>query len=81
MTQQEIQEKIINFLVNTLEFEEKGLTPDAHMQDELGMTSLDATEMALFIRRTFGFQPQRGDIKTLTTLQSLYDYIEAHMQK
>ena len=76
MSKQEIQEKVIRFMVDRLEYEENRLTPDVHLKEDLGMTSLDAVETSLFIRRTFGFQPERGAIKIIGTLQELYDYIE-----
>lgn len=76
MTPQEIQSKVNAFLTDRLEYESSAITPDAEMKRDLGMTSLDAMETAIFIKRTFGFQPERGAIKTLVTIQDLYDYIE-----
>ena len=78
MTPQEIQEKVNAFLTDRLEYEPSVITPDAELKRDLGMTSLDAVETSIFIKRTFGFQPERGAIKTLVTLQDLYDYIEQH---
>lgn len=78
MTKNEIQEKVNAFLTDRLEYEPSAITPDAEMKRDLGMTSLDAMETAIFIKRTFGFQPERGAIKTLVTIQDLYDYIEQH---
>ena len=76
MTQQEIKSKINQFMVDRLEYEAERLTPETHLKEDLGMTSLDAVETSLFIRRTFGFQPERGAVKMISTLQELYDYIE-----
>ena len=76
MITQEIQEKVNSFLTDRLEFEPSAITPEAEMKRDLGMTSLDAMEISIFIKRTFGFQPERGAIKTLVTIQDLYDYIE-----
>lgn len=76
MTQQEIQSKVNAFMADRLEYEPDMLNPEAELKRDLGMTSLDAVETAIFIKRTFGFQPDRGAIKTLVTLQDLYDYIE-----
>ena len=76
MTTKEIQEKVNAFLTDRLEYEPSALTPEAELKRDLGMTSLDAVETSIFIKRTFGFQPERGAIKTLVTLQDLYDYIE-----
>lgn len=79
MNKQEIQSKVNTFMTDRLEFELSSLTPDTELKRDLGMTSLDAVETAIFIKRTFGFQPERGAIKMLATLQDLYDYIEKHV--
>ena len=78
MTQQEIQEKVNAFMTDRLEYELNMLNPEAELKRDLGMTSLDAVETAIFIKRTFGFQPERNAIKMLVTLQDLYDYIAEH---
>lgn len=80
MTSQEIQEKVNTFLTDRLEYEPSALTPETELKRDLGMTSLDAVETALFIRRSFGFQPERGAIKNLVTLQDVYDYIKKNSQ-
>ena len=76
MSNQDIQTKVNTFLTDRLEYDPAAIAPEAELKRDLGMTSLDAVETSLFIRRTFGFQPERGAIKTLITLQDLYDYIE-----
>ena len=78
MDKQEIQSKVNAFMTDRLEYEADRLTPEAHLKQDLGMTSLDAVETALFIKRTFGFQPERGAIKMIGTLQELYNFIEQH---
>jgi len=78
MTQQEIQAKVNAFMADRLEYELSILTPQAELKRDLGMTSLDAVETSIFIKRTFGFQPERNAIKSLVTLQDLYDYIAEH---
>lgn len=79
MTHQEIQEKVNTFLTDRLEYEPSTINPESELKRDLGMTSLDAVETSIFIRRTFGFQPERGAIKTLVTLQDLYEYIEKNV--
>lgn len=78
MTREEIQAKVNAFMTDRLEYESSILTPEAELKRDLGMTSLDAMETAIFIKRTFGFQPERNAIKMLVTLQDLYDYIAEH---
>ena len=65
-------------MADRLEHEQDMLNPEAELKRDLGMTSLDAVETAIFIKRTFGFQPERNAIKSLVTLQDLYDYIAEH---
>lgn len=81
MTQQEIQSKVLAFMTDRLEYDPSVLIPDAELKRDLGMTSLDAVELAIFIKRTFGFQPERNAVKTLLTLQELCDYIAKNMDK
>ncbi len=76
MNKQEIAEKVNAFMTDRLEYNAASLQPEAELKRDLGMTSLDAVETSIFIKRTFGYQPERGAIKTLVTLQDLYDYIE-----
>ena len=78
MNSQEIQSKVNAFMTDRLEFDPSSLIPETELKRDLGMSSLDAVETSLFIKRTFGFQPERGAIKMLVTLQDLYDYIEQH---
>ena len=79
MTTQEIQSKVNAFLTGRVEYEPSAIKPEAELKRDLGMTSLDAVETALFIKRTFGFQPERGAVKTLVTIQDLYDFIEKNL--
>ena len=76
MTKQEIAEKVKSFMTDRLEYDEAVLKNEAELKRDLGMTSLDAVETSIFIKRTFGFQPERGTVKSLVTLQDLYDYLE-----
>lgn len=79
MDKQEIQSKVNAFMTDRLEYEPSVLKPEVELKRDLGMTSLDAVETSIFIKRTFGFQPERGAIKMLITLQDLYDYIEKNV--
>ena len=80
MTRNEIEQKVNQFFVETLEYDENSVKPESSLREDLGMTSLDAVETAIFIKRTFGFQPERGDMFTLHTLSDVYAYIEQHQQ-
>lgn len=79
MTQQEIQAKVNEFMIDRLEYEPSAIKPETELKRDLGLTSLDAIEATIFIKRTFGFQPERNAIKMLVSVQDLYDYIEQHI--
>ncbi|MBO6074148.1 MAG: acyl carrier protein [Paludibacteraceae bacterium] len=79
MIQQEIQAKVNEFLTDRLEYEPSAIKPEAELKRDLGMTSLDAVEASIFIKRTFGFQPERNAVKMLVTVQDLYEYIEKNI--
>ena len=81
MKKNEIKEKLNEFLKNRLEYDETLLVPEADLKEDIGMTSLDATEIGILINKAFGFMPNRGDIKMLTTLQDLYDYVEKNVEE
>lgn len=81
MNKKEIQAKVIEFMTDRLEYNPGALTPETELKRDLGMTSLDAIETSIFIKRTFGFQPERNAVKMLVTLQDMYDYIEQHQPK
>ncbi len=79
MIQHEIQAKVNEFMTDRLEYEPSAIHPEAELKRDLGMTSLDAVEASIFIKRTFGFQPERNAIKMLVSVQDLYDYIEKNI--
>lgn len=72
----EIKQKVNTFLIEKLEMNEAIIRPESDLKRDLGMTSLDAVEISLFIKREFGFLPQKEDVKALVVLQDLYEYIE-----
>lgn len=80
MTKQEISEKVNTFLIEKLEISQEQINPDAELKRDLGLTSLDAVETVLFIKRNFGFMPQNEDIKSFITLDDIYEYISTHQR-
>ena len=80
MTKQEISEKVNAFLVEKLEIDKEQITPEAELKRDLGMTSLDAVETMLFIKRNFRFMPQNDDVKSFITLDDIYEYVLTHQK-
>jgi len=68
MTKEEIINNVNTFLIDRLEFDAELIKPEAHLHADLGMTSLDIQETKIYIKRTFGFMPERQDMLQLSTL-------------
>lgn len=75
MEKQEIIERVDHFLIEKLEIDQEQINPDAELKRDLGLTSIDAVELSLFIKRQFNFLPQEKEVKMLITMDDLYDYI------
>ncbi len=81
MSRTEIEQQVNEFLVDKLELEATQIRPDAELKMDLGLTSIDVVESALFVKQKYGFMPQIEEIKAIITLEDLYDYIEKNQPK
>ncbi len=79
MTREEIEQKISAFFIETLEFDASLIKSDASLRNDIGISSLDAVELRLFIQRTFGWQPTRDDMLSVVTLNDLFSIVEQHI--
>ena len=80
-SKEQIIQQVNTFLVEKLEFEASAIHPEVELKAELGLTSIDVVQIALFLKQTYGIEPQMEDVKAIITLQDLYDYIEQHQTK
>lgn len=71
----EIKEKINTLLIDDMEMDPETIREDAHLVQDIGMTSLDFVDAKAFIRREFHFTPEALDMRALKTLNDLYNYI------
>lgn len=76
MTQIEIAEKIIPFLVEEFEIENELITPDANLRETLQLDSLDYVDLVVVIESNFGFKVKQGDFQNLATFQDFYAYVQ-----
>lgn len=76
MTRQEIEEKVKNFLVEELEFDEEKIKPEARLKEDIGVDSLDFVDIVVIVEKTFGFKIVAEDMKTVKTFGQFCDYIE-----
>ena len=76
MTRQEIEDKVKNFLVEELEFDEENIQPEARLKEDIGVDSLDFVDIVVIVEKTFGFKIVAEDMKTIKTFGQFCDYIE-----
>jgi acyl carrier protein len=70
-----IIEKVNRFLVEEFEVEAEKITPQANLQQTLGLDSLDYIDLGVVIESNFGFKVKHEDFETIQTFQNLYDYV------
>jgi acyl carrier protein len=75
MTDQEIIEKIHNFLAEEFEVETEKLIPEANLKETLGLDSLDYIDLVVVIEKNFAFKVKPEDFIGIITLQDFCDYV------
>ena len=75
MTDQEIIEKIHNFLAEEFEVETEKLIPEANLKETLGLDSLDYIDLVVVIEKNFAFKVKPEDFIGILTLQNFCDYV------
>lgn len=75
MKNEEIIEKINEFLVEEFEVEAEKITPDANLKETLGFDSLDYIDLVVVIESNFAFKVKPEDFVGIVTFQNFYDYV------
>lgn len=75
MTNEEIIEKINEFLVDEFEVDADEIAPDAPLKETLDLDSLDYVDLVVVIESNFGFKVKGEDFTDITTFQDFYDYV------
>jgi acyl carrier protein len=81
MTRENIVKTINGLLIEEFEIDEKVITPDAHLKDDLGLESLDFVDIAVIVQKEFGFTLKGEEMTSIRTLENLYDYLYSCIQK
>ena len=75
MTQEEIIERINEFLVEEFEVNPDKISPEGNLRDTLGLDSLDYVDLVVIIESNFGFKVIAEDFININTFQNFYDYV------
>lgn len=81
MTGDEIEKRFNTFFVETLELDPAILKPESSLKNDIGLTSMDMTDIRLFVENSFGWKMTRKDAISIYTLADLYSAIESHISK
>ena len=77
ITREEIIRLTNEALKKGFELTDEQLKPEAHLQNDVGLDSLDAVDMVVVLEQKFGMTLRQGyDIRSIVTLKDLYDFIE-----
>ncbi len=79
MDKAQIIEKINAFLVEDFEIDAEKLVPEANFKKDLGIDSLDIVDVVVTVDNLFGVKIKAEDLRTVTTLQAFYDFIDAKL--
>ncbi len=71
-----ILEQITELLVEGFDLSRETVTPDARLESDLGINSLELAELALRCDEEFGVEIDDDDIHRLITVQDVANYIE-----
>ncbi len=75
-TREAIIEKVNEILVAEFEVEPDSLTPEAHLNDDLDLDSLDAVDMIVALEKSLGVRFDEEEARKLDTVGALYDFVE-----
>lgn len=78
MTKEKIKEIVIDELVNVSGMEASSMTEDTHLENDLGLDSIDGVELVVNLEKSFGisiFDDDLSDIKE-KTVRDLVEFIE-----
>jgi len=78
MLNEEIVEKIKNFLAEEFEIDPEIMVPDANLKETLDLDSLDYIDLVVVIESNFPFKVKPEDFVGIVTFQDFYDYVIAH---
>ena len=70
------REKLTEILVSEFEREQEKITPEASIQSDLGIDSLDVVDMVVLIQDEFGIKLQAQDFKDVKTFDDLVKLLE-----
>lgn len=79
MTQNEIQEKVVDVIVDKLNVEPSVVTMDANFRTDLSADSLDTVEIIMALESEFDITIPDEDAQSIETVGQAISYVESHI--
>ena len=76
-----IQDKARALIASKMKLEEKEITPEKHLFNDLGADSLDFVELSMMLEREFNVKFSEDDMANVKTVGDLYELIEKYTKK
>ncbi len=73
-----VLEKIKTILSEQFSVEEKDITPETLLEDDLGADSLDVVDLLMTIEDDFEVEIPDEEVENIKTVGALVEYIESH---
>ena len=77
MTTEEIRKAVDQIMIDEFEVEPDSLTPDAKLQDDLDLDSLDGVDLVVALEKTFSCRIPEEEARGIRTLGDIYAKVEA----
>ncbi len=78
MEYNDIMQQVCRVLHEDFEIESALLQPNALLQKDIGLDSLDWVDLIVVIHEEFGFKPSQEELKDIKTLDDLCTFIARH---
>ena len=73
-----IQDKARALIASKMKLEEKEITPEKHLFNDLGADSLDFVELSMMLEREFNVKFSEDEMANAKTVGDLYELIEKY---
>lgn len=75
-SQQEIYDKVSSILVKLFEVDADAITPDAKLNQDLDIDSIDAVDLVVELKKWSGKKIKPEDFKSVRTVQDVVNEVE-----
>ena len=76
-----IQDKARALIASKMKLEEKEITPEKHLFNDLGADSLDFVELSMMLESEFNVKFSEDEMANVKTVGDLYELIEKYTKK